>query len=147
MPHWFEPITLALHRQSDGHVFRYLTPTQTGLELVFECETCSGEGELEHRKPVGRIDEASWMDGCSDCEDGEREFVECNDCGTELFRADVGCVVRHEPRIYYYALCKACSAACVKARDEYDPTPWEVSSEDNGPRDAAHRMEQARRMK
>lgn len=122
MTHWYEPITLALHRHGPsggGKAFRYLTPTQTGLDLVFECETCSGEGELEHRKPVGRIDEESWMEDCPDCEDGKREFVKCHDCGAELFHDTVAGIVRHEPRVYYYSLCGTClTAELAEAKEE-----------------------------
>jgi len=36
---------------------------------------------------------------------------------------------------------------CKHCVDNYDPTPWEINSEENWPRDEAHRMEQARRLK
>lgn len=36
---------------------------------------------------------------------------------------------------------------CAKCIDNYDPTPWEIDSEENWPRDESHRMKEARRMK
>ena len=121
MAEWYEPITLALHAARGG-VFRYLQPTAWALEEAFECGTCSGEGELQYSKPVGRIDEESWMDGCPDCEDGKREFVSCSDCGAALLPDDVAVVVRHEPRVYYYALCKAdADAEMAEAKEEVKP--------------------------
>lgn len=36
---------------------------------------------------------------------------------------------------------------CWDCIDNYDPTPWAVNSEENWPRDAAHRMEEARLVK
>jgi hypothetical protein len=39
-----------------------------------------------------------------------------------------------------------CSAECVREFDNYDG-PREVSSEDSGPRDEAHRMQEARKLR
>jgi hypothetical protein len=36
---------------------------------------------------------------------------------------------------------------CADCIDNYDPTPWQVDSEANGPRDAAHRMQEARKLR
>jgi hypothetical protein len=76
------------------------------------------------------------------------EQHDCEMCGEPVMGSSAFLLDRHEYDPFEFMAPTEmwlCSADCVRAWDNREPN--DPSSEDSGPRDEAHRMEQARRLK